>query len=96
MLHACAGGNTQPSRVLVSGHSLGGGVALIAGAWAALQWPAADVQVVTLGSPMPGNAQFAEVRAQPCRLSPGFVVVLVQRLLAACSRQAQKAEQGVP
>lgn len=61
VLNELSGGDTQPSRVLVSGHSLGGGVALIAGAWAALQWPAADVQVVTLGSPMPGNAQFAEL-----------------------------------
>lgn len=46
----------------ISGHSLGAGVASIAGAWAALQWPAADIQVVTFGSPMPGNAMFAEVR----------------------------------
>ncbi len=46
----------------ISGHSLGAGVASIAGVWAALQWPAADIQVVTFGSPMPGNAMFAEVR----------------------------------
>jgi Lipase (class 3) len=62
--------------VLVAGHSLGGGVALIAGAWAALQWPAADVQVVTLGSPMPGNAQFAEVRAQPSGSLVGPAILL--------------------
>ncbi len=56
-----AGGPVSPTRVIVSGHSLGGGVAAIAGPWAALTWPAADVRVVDFGAPMSGNAQFAQV-----------------------------------
>lgn len=56
----------SPTRVVVSGHSLGAALATIAGPWAALTWPAADVRVVTFGAPLTGNEQFAEVRALPC------------------------------
>ena len=38
-------GNQQPVRVVVTGHSLGAALASIFAPWAALQWPAADVQV---------------------------------------------------
>ena len=37
--------------------------AAIGGVWAALQWPAADVYVATMGEPQPGNRQFGQVRA---------------------------------
>ncbi len=33
--------------------------ATLCGVWAALQWPAADVRVVTMGSPAVGNLEFA-------------------------------------
>lgn len=68
-------GGATPAKVIAAGHSLGGGLASLAGVWAALQWPAADVRVVTLGSPMAGNQAWADVRAPtsalprlPCRL----------------------------
>ena len=35
--------------------------ATLCGVWAALQWPDADVRVVTMGSPAVGNAEFARV-----------------------------------
>ena len=61
-------GAATPAKVIAAGHSLGGGLASLAGVWAALQWPAADVRVVTLGSPMVGNQAWVDVRApaQPC------------------------------
>ena len=37
--------------------------ATLCGVWAALQWPAADVRVVTMGSPAVGNDAFARVSA---------------------------------
>lgn len=62
----------MPAKVIAAGHSLGGGLASLAGVWAALQWPAADVRVVTLGSPMVGNQAWVDVRApaQPCPARP--------------------------
>ena len=56
-------GGAAPAKVIATGHSLGGGLASLAGVWAALQWPAADVRVVTLGSPMVGNQAWADVSA---------------------------------
>ena len=56
-------GGATPAKVIAAGHSLGGGLASLAGVWAALQWPAADVRVVTLGSPMVGNQAWVDVRA---------------------------------
>ena len=35
--------------------------ATLCGVWSALQWPAADVRVVTMGSPAVGNVEFARV-----------------------------------
>mmetsp|Transcript_18367 Transcript_18367/g.55306 ORF Transcript_18367/g.55306 Transcript_18367/m.55306 type:complete len:738 (+) Transcript_18367:203-2416(+) len=61
VLQRIAGGPVSPTRVVVSGHSLGAALATIAGPWAALTWPAADVRVVTFGAPLTGNEQFAEV-----------------------------------
>ena len=64
-------GGATPAKVIAAGHSLGGGLASLAGVWAALQWPAADVRVVTLGSPMVGNQAWVDVRAPlPCPACP--------------------------
>ena len=49
------GANTVPVRVNVTGHSLGAGVASICAVWAALQFPTADVRLITFGSPKVGN-----------------------------------------
>ena len=35
-----------------TGHSLGAGLASVGGPWFALQWPGADVNIVTFGEPM--------------------------------------------
>lgn len=74
MLAACRSvvegmsGGTPPTKVLCSGHSLGAGLATLCGVWAALQWPATDVRVVTMGSPAVGNLEFARVSRPPLRL----------------------------
>ena len=39
--------------------------ATLCGVWSALQWPAADVRVVTMGSPAVGNVEFARVSFSP-------------------------------
>ena len=59
MLNTLSNG-AQPTRIDCLGHSLGGGVATLCGVWAALMWPAADVRVVTFGSPKVGNSDFAQ------------------------------------
>ena len=41
--------------------------ATLCGVWASLQWTAADVRVVTMGSPAVGNMQFAQVSFPPSR-----------------------------
>ena len=51
-------GGRAPTRVICTGHSLGGAVATLAATWAALQWPRADVRAVTFGSPKVGNRKF--------------------------------------
>ncbi|KAL3157193.1 hypothetical protein ABBQ38_001432 [Trebouxia sp. C0009 RCD-2024] len=53
-------GGVPPSLVIVTGHSLGAGVASLAAPWAALQWPSADIRCVTFGNPKPGNAAYAQ------------------------------------
>ncbi len=60
-------GGAAPAKVIATGHSLGGGLASLCGVWAALQWPGADVRVVTLGSPKVGNQAWVDVRARPGR-----------------------------
>nr|QOL01215.1 putative extracellular protein TR9_023 [Trebouxia lynnae] len=54
-------GGVPPSLVIVTGHSLGAGVASLAAPWAALQWPGADIRCVTIGNPKPGNQAYSEV-----------------------------------
>ncbi|KAK9786889.1 hypothetical protein WJX73_001830 [Symbiochloris irregularis] len=53
-------GGAYPVRIDCIGHSLGGGVASLCGVWAAQTWPAADVRVVTFGSPKVGNQDWAQ------------------------------------
>ncbi len=57
----CKAGTQTPRKVVIAGHSLGGAIANLAGPWAALQWPSADIQVITSGAPTVGNQQFGDV-----------------------------------
>ena len=43
-----------PHRVLCTGFSNGGAYAQLCGIWAAVQWPAAAVRVITWGAPAVG------------------------------------------
>ncbi|GAB4818528.1 hypothetical protein N2152v2_005574 [Parachlorella kessleri] len=55
---AAAGGN-DTLRVLCTGEGAGGGLAVLCGPWAALQYGLADVDVITFGAPWAGfNTQF--------------------------------------
>ena len=47
--------------------------ATLCGVWASLQWPAADVRVVTMGSPAVGNLEFARASPFPSPPASGFV-----------------------
>ncbi len=51
-------GGAPVTRVLCCGHSLGGGLATIGSAWAALAYPDADIRCITFGSPRVGNRKF--------------------------------------
>ncbi|DBA68386.1 TPA: hypothetical protein ACH3X2_013690 [Trebouxia sp. C0005] len=53
-------GGVTPSLVIITGHSLGAGVASLAAPWAALQWPGADIRCVTFGNPKPGNQAYSD------------------------------------
>jgi len=57
-------GGVDPALIIITGHSLGGGVAAISSVWASAVWPAAAVRVATFGAPKVGNAEWnAAVRA---------------------------------
>ncbi|KAK9813912.1 hypothetical protein WJX73_004505 [Symbiochloris irregularis] len=51
-------GGKAPTRVICTGHSLGGALATLGAAWAALQWSKADVRCITFGSPRVANRSF--------------------------------------
>lgn len=51
-------GGRAPTRVICTGHSLGGALATLGASWAALQWAQADVRCITFGSPRVGNKSF--------------------------------------
>jgi predicted lipase len=50
-----------PRRITCVGYALGGGLATLAAAWAALSIPTADIRCITFGSPRVGNSDFAEM-----------------------------------
>lgn len=52
------GGKDGLSRVLITGHSLGGAVAALLALYAAETYPDLRVDVVTFGAPNVGNAAF--------------------------------------
>ncbi|BDA46012.1 probable lipase at C-terminar half [Coccomyxa sp. Obi] len=51
-------GGRKPNRVLCTGHSLGGALATLGAAWAAIEYPNADIRCVTFGSPRVANRKF--------------------------------------
>ena len=51
-------GGVDPALIIITGHSLGGGVAVIASVWASAVWPAAAIRVVTFGAPKVGNSEW--------------------------------------
>jgi len=51
-------GGVDPALIIITGHSLGGGVAVIASVWASDVWPAAAIRVVTFGAPKVGNSEW--------------------------------------
>ncbi|DBA83613.1 hypothetical protein WJX77_012231 [Trebouxia sp. C0004] len=53
-------GGVTPRRITSVGFCVGGSVASLAAVFAALQCPTADVRCITFGSPLTGNAAFAE------------------------------------
>ena len=54
----CAG-DEQPRRIVCVGFCAAGSVSTLAAAWAAVQWPTADVRCISFGAPAVGNAPFA-------------------------------------
>lgn len=48
-----------PRRIVCLGHAIGGGLATLAAAWAALTVPTADVRCISFGAPRVGNSNFA-------------------------------------
>ncbi|KAH7201301.1 Alpha/Beta hydrolase protein [Fusarium oxysporum] len=51
----------EPQKIEVCGHGFGGAVATLCALWCSLQWPAANVTCVTLGSPRVGDEIFAKI-----------------------------------
>ena len=56
-LGVCAGGQ-NPRRIVCVGFCAAGSVATLAAAWAAVQWPTADVRCISFGAPAVGNTHF--------------------------------------
>jgi Lipase (class 3) len=50
-----------PQRVVCTGYSNGGAYAELCGIWAAIQWPAAPVRVITWGAPVVRDSRHAHV-----------------------------------
>ncbi|BDA47140.1 probable mono- and diacylglycerol lipase at C-terminar half [Coccomyxa sp. Obi] len=53
-------GGREPNRIICCGHSLGAAVAALAGMWAALQYPDADIRCYGFGTPKTGNKQLCQ------------------------------------
>ena len=54
-------GGQQPRKIKCLGWCVGGMLATVAAAWAALKYPTADVRSITFGAQKVGNAAFAQV-----------------------------------
>ncbi len=55
-------GSGEPNLVVCAGYGVGGGVAAVCAAWAAIKFPQAQVTLVNAGSPLPvGNLDFEKV-----------------------------------
>lgn len=52
-------GDVNPRRVVCVGFCAAGSVTTLTAAWAAVQWPAADVRCISFGAPAVGNTAFA-------------------------------------
>lgn len=59
--YGCAwfAGDVSPRRIVCLGFCAAGSVSTLAAAWAAVQWPTADVRSISFGAPACGNAEFA-------------------------------------
>ncbi|DBA97134.1 TPA: hypothetical protein ACH3X1_014902 [Trebouxia sp. C0004] len=51
-------GDVNPRRIVCVGFCAAGSVTTLAAAWAAVQWPAADVRCISFGAPAVGNTPF--------------------------------------
>ena len=52
-------GGASPRRISCVAFCGAGSVITLAAAWAAVQWPTADVRCISFGAPAVGNADFA-------------------------------------
>ncbi len=51
-------GDVNPRRIVCVGFCAAGSVTTLTAAWAAVQWPAADVRCISFGAPAVGNTAF--------------------------------------
>ena len=51
-------GDISPRRIVCVGFCAAGSVTTLTAAWAAVQWPAADVRCISFGAPAVGNTAF--------------------------------------
>lgn len=52
-------GKQKPTRLTITGHSLGGAVGALLAYYVTLRYPGVNVELITFGAPNVGNAAFA-------------------------------------